>query len=271
MKLYPEDKFKTLSAKRQAQILLDCLNHLDENWLEPKQKIQTLQYLDNYLSWIYWVDAPIQWTPLRNLRVNVLSHFSRRQFLDLVVPLERFLELSIKDEHILPVTTLDQKIGSERKTWPVFFVLDHLRSGFNVGSLFRTADCLGVSHIYLVGYTPTPQDKQVQKTAMGAETWVPFSQHNSIEDVIRILKSQNVQILALETSDQAENLDSVSIIGPTALVVGNERFGLSQKTLALVDQCIYLPMLGFKNSMNVASLLSVMTNEVTRQMRALIT
>lgn len=270
MKLYCEDKFKTLSLKRQAQILLDCLNQTDDFWSEPHQKQHLLQTLNDYLSWIDWMNAPTEWTSLRNLKGKILSHISRRQLLDLVVPLERFLELTIKDEHILPVTTQDQKIGAECKTLPVFFVLDHLRSGFNVGSLFRTADCLGVSHIYLVGYTPTAQDKQVQKTAMGAEAWIPSSQHNSIVDVIKILKKQNVQILALETSEQAQNLDCVSITGPTALVVGNERFGLSQKTLELVDQCVYLPMQGLKNSMNVANLLSVVTYEVARQMRSLV-
>ena len=267
MKVYAQEKFKTLSVKRQAQVLLDCLHLIDEKWSDLEQKYFLLQSLNRYLDCIDWLEAPVEWKPLRNIRGKILSDLHKRQVLDMVVPLERFLELTIKDEHILPVTTLDQILGAERKTLPIYFVLDHLRSGFNVGSLFRTADCLGVSHIYLVGYTPTPVDKQVQKAAMGAEAWIPYSQHDTLSEVVEILRSQNVQVLALETSDHAHNFESLSFVEPTALVVGNERFGLSQKTLESVDKCVYLPMQGLKNSMNVANLLSVVTYEVARQMR----
>jgi len=271
MKIYDQDIFKTLPTKRQAQVLLDCLNHIDASWFDEYRRHSLLQNLDNYLNWIHWSETPRGLRPLQNLKERVLSDLTQRQLLDLIVPLERFLELSIKDDQIIPVRTQDQERGAERKTLPIFLVLDHLRSGFNVGSLYRSADCLGVSHIYLVGYTPTPSDKQVQKTALGAETWIPSSQHNSVDEVFNDLRKRNIQILALETCEQAQTLESFQVSGPTALVVGNERFGLSQKTLELVDQCVYLPMQGLKNSMNVANLLSVVTYEVARQMRAHIT
>jgi 23S rRNA (guanosine2251-2'-O)-methyltransferase len=145
------------------------------------------------------------------------------------------------------------------------FVLDHLRSGFNVGSLFRLADCVGAEKIWLVGYTATPEQKAVQDTALGTSAWVPWQHHDDLLTVIRELQAEGYKVIALETAECAQSLFAQSLPDKLAFVVGNERFGLGPESLAFVDEVRSIPMQGLKNSLNVASALSVAAFEWGRQ------
>jgi len=136
---------------------------------------------------------------------------------------------------------------------PTFsLILPNIRSGHNVGAMFRTADACGVDHIYIVGYTATPPHPQIDKVALGAETWVPWSSYKHLPRLIRQLKKKGVQIIALEKADASVDIATVRVQTPLALIVGNEVDGIPDNILALCDRVVHIPMHGKKESLNVS-------------------
>lgn len=136
-------------------------------------------------------------------------------------------------------------------------VLDNIRSTYNVGAMFRTSDGAGIDKLYLCGITTTPDNPKVKKTSLGAETSVPWQHSWSVIDVVAGLKESGFMIAALEGGDSAVNLfDALPLMRedsrPFALVVGNEVSGVDPEVVALCDQCVFIPMEGIKESLNVA-------------------
>jgi tRNA G18 (ribose-2'-O)-methylase SpoU len=143
------------------------------------------------------------------------------------------------------------------KTRKAFYVIAHnIRSLYNVGSLFRTADAFGVNKIYLTGYTGTPANPlhkiRMQKSALGAEAWVPWEYVKSPVRLIKRLQSQNVKIVALENTKNAIAIKKFKPKFPLALILGEEVRGVSKPILKLCDQIVQIPMLGKKESLNVS-------------------
>jgi len=144
----------------------------------------------------------------------------------------------------------------------VVLILDNIRSRHNVGSIFRTADCAGVTKIYLCGTTPTPLDKygrpvgEIAKTALGAENSIEWEYAKTTTSIIKKLKKQNFQIIAVEQSKESVDYKKVTrqLAGkyPVAFVVGNEVEGVSKSVLKLCDIVAEIPMRGEKESLNVS-------------------
>jgi tRNA G18 (ribose-2'-O)-methylase SpoU len=138
---------------------------------------------------------------------------------------------------------------------PLEVLLDNLRSVYNVGSIFRTADGAGVRQIHLCGISPTPKHRKLAKTALGAAEAVPWTvQLNGLQKAVA-LKEQGYQLWALEESPHAESLFDVTIQAddpPIALILGNEVIGVDPGILAQCDKVLYIPMVGQKESLNVA-------------------
>jgi tRNA G18 (ribose-2'-O)-methylase SpoU len=140
----------------------------------------------------------------------------------------------------------------------VSLILHDVRSAHNVGSLFRSSDALGISEIYLTGYTPAPIDrfgrkvKEIAKTALGAEETISWHSVKSLDSVIRKLKKNNTQIIAIEQSKSSIDYKKLKVRGNTAFILGNEVDGLSEKILNKVDKIVEIPMKGEKESLNVA-------------------
>jgi tRNA G18 (ribose-2'-O)-methylase SpoU len=134
-------------------------------------------------------------------------------------------------------------------------VLDNLRSGWNVGAIFRTADGLGVRKLHLCGITPLPGHAQVVKTALGAEQSVPWSYAANGVAACRALSQAGYAIWALEDAPGAENIfdyNGPADSRPALLIVGNEVCGVDPGILALAEKTFYIPMHGAKRSLNVA-------------------
>ena len=142
-------------------------------------------------------------------------------------------------------------------------ILHNIRSSYNVGSIFRTADAMGASKIYLGGYTPNPgKDSKVRKTALGAEGFVPWETVWHTHKLIDSLKQQGVSIVALEQSEKSISLEKFMPTFPMALLLGNEVKGLSKKMLEKVDEVVEIPMAGKKESMNVAVVFGIAAFQV---------
>jgi len=135
-------------------------------------------------------------------------------------------------------------------------ILEELRSLWNVGSIFRTADAAGFSHLFLVGITGCPPRKEIAKTSLGAEDHVDWSYASSSLEVINGLKKLGYQIIALEKTDKSESMTSAlareQLKLPLCLVLGSEVKGVYAETLDASDLVLDLPMRGFKESLNVA-------------------
>ena len=137
-------------------------------------------------------------------------------------------------------------------------VLDNIRSVYNVGSIFRTSDALGVDKIYLCGCTPTPTDrfgrarKDLAKVALGAEKDIAWEYVKETKEIIKKLKKDGFQIIAVEQDKKSINFKKIVAKYPVAIVMGNEVGGIDKKTLDLCDLIAEIPMVGNKESLNVS-------------------
>ena len=137
-------------------------------------------------------------------------------------------------------------------------ILENIRSHYNVGAIFRTADAVGVEKIFLTGYTPAPVDRfgrvvgEISKTALGAEATVAWQAVGSVEMLRDELKTQGYQIVAVEQTKTALALPDFKPPAKTAYLLGNETAGVSEKSLSLADAVVEIPMMGKKESLNVS-------------------
>ena len=153
-------------------------------------------------------------------------------------------------------------------------LLDNIRSAWNAGSIFRSADGFGFVHAYLCGITPTPESESVTKTSLGAEDSVPWSYHKNALKLVKGLKKEGFRILALEEDQRAVSINSAPTSLRSAassrasqrevLMVGNEVTGIDPELLDLCDEILYIPMRGEKKSFNVAMAFSIAAYALTR-------
>ncbi len=135
---------------------------------------------------------------------------------------------------------------------PFTVILNNIRSLYNVGSIFRTADGAGIEKIWLCGITGNPPNNQISKTALGAEDSVEWEHCWNVLSVIRALKEQGYQIVLLEQTNQSCSFEKFDPQSPVCLVLGNEIEGVSDKLIEHCDSAIDIEMSGIKNSLNVS-------------------
>lgn len=136
---------------------------------------------------------------------------------------------------------------------PIYLVLDSVIDTYNIGSLFRLGDAIAAEKVYICGETEYPPASRIHKAAVGTEEWVPWVRYNSAPDAIKELKSQGVQIIAVEQDPRSKpySLLPGALSFPCAIVVGNETEGISKEVLDLADVIVELPMFGVNKSFNV--------------------
>ena len=145
----------------------------------------------------------------------------------------------------------EERERKERRELAV--LVDNVRSAWNVGSILRTADGFGFHHAFLCGITPTPEQAEVRKTALGAEKFVTWSHHKDAVKLVERVKKEGWRVWALEFVEGAVPIRRVEgDERKTVLIVGSEVTGVDPGLLALADQIVYLPMHGQKRSFNVA-------------------
>jgi 23S rRNA (guanosine2251-2'-O)-methyltransferase len=156
----------------------------------------------------------------------------------------------------------------ESEKLPIVVILENIRSAYNVGSVFRTADAFLLSGIYICGYTAYPPHKEIKKTALGAEDTVQWKYFKKIEEAIDELRADGYAIYSVE---QARNSITLNEFFETshakekiAVILGNEVTGVEQSSIALSDGCIEIPQLGMKHSLNVSVAAGVVLWELVR-------
>ena len=156
-----------------------------------------------------------------------------------------------------------------RARHPVHVVLENIRSAFNVGSIFRTSDAGAVEHIHLCGYTCHPPNLKLAKTALGAFDYVPWTHHEDPTDAITHVRKAGIPVVAIETADHAKSLGGYEWSRPVAVVFGNEVKGITPELLSQCDEIVRIPMLGYKNSINVATAFGIVLYDILGQWGAL--
>jgi tRNA G18 (ribose-2'-O)-methylase SpoU len=152
---------------------------------------------------------------------------------------------------------------------PVRVVLDNVRSLYNVGAFFRTADAAGIEALHLCGCTGTPPHRGIAKTALGAEEQVAWDHTWDTGERIRELRERGYEVVAIETTPHAVDLFDWVPRFPVCVIFGHEVAGLSPEVEGLADTHIRIPMLGMKHSLNVATAAGVVLFELLRKYRAL--
>jgi tRNA G18 (ribose-2'-O)-methylase SpoU len=153
--------------------------------------------------------------------------------------------------------------------FPVCILLHNVRSLYNVGAFFRTADAAAVHRLYLSGITGYPPQRAIAKTALGAEETVPWEHHRDPAPVVRFLREHGYELAAIETAVHAVDLFDWQPRFPVCLIFGHETEGISPELSAMCDTHVRIPMLGVKHSLNVATAGGVAVYELLRKYRNL--
>ena len=191
---------------------------------------------------------------------------------------EQELQQNQINDEFNTTSIIDNNTDNNNAVKPVVLILDNLRSGFNVGSILRIAETSSCSKVCACGITPYPgilsnDTKLLQRTACGAENIVPIQYYNTTYDAINYYKNNmNYYIYALEEGVQGVlttpychvNINNTSSYNGIALVIGAECIGITNDTIKLCHECIEIPMLGLKTSLNVSTATSIVVFEIMR-------
>ncbi len=149
---------------------------------------------------------------------------------------------------------------------PIVLVLDNIRSGLNIGSIFRTADAFALERLVLCGYTAQPPHREILKTALGSTETVAWEWHESTEQAVIHLKNEGYKVFGIEQTNNPVWLQEFKTDPGEhyALVLGNEVDGVDEAVLALCDGAIEIPQFGTKHSLNVAVAAGIVVWELVR-------
>jgi len=152
---------------------------------------------------------------------------------------------------------------------PVIGMLDNIRSLYNVGSMFRTADGAFIQGLYLTGYTPFPPRKEIEKTALGATTTVPLAHFRDPLEGIAAARETGARICVLEQTTQSRPYHSLTSGDfPLCLVIGNELTGVTPGVVSAADMALEIPMYGTKHSLNAAVAFGIAIFELVKVWKA---
>ncbi len=174
----------------------------------------------------------------------------------------------LKNSELNRKTINDFKLAPKN---PFLIVLDNVRSLNNVGSIFRTADCLLAEAVYLCGITATPPHREIHKTALGATESVAWKYFDTAAEAVSELKNSGYTMVGIEQVDTSVKLNKFmpEVNTRYALVFGHEVKGVSQQVIDECDFCIEIPQEGTKHSYNVAVSAGIVMWEVYRKLRSL--
>lgn len=255
--LYSPEKYSSFSFDAQIKALHKLIKALQDEIASPASREGLMQQISNL--------APLTKAPLPSRLEQLIAALHPDPYRVLRALAQYFGEASLKDSQISLRTGDGSKACQPedlQRAAGITLVLDNLRSVFNVGSIFRLAECLRIAEVLLCGITPTPLHPNMAKTALGTCEKVAWRHFDETEAAIQSLQAEGVTIYALETAEPSVSAFRCDYRLPLALVVGNESLGIAPQHLAMCDQIIHLPVLGWKNSLNVGVATSIATYQI---------
>lgn len=240
---FTKPKFLSLDFKQRHKKCAELLR----SYYEKLHKGQSLDpdaffYYNQLLAWLK--EEPYANHDLKSLSNQYHWHLARAGH-------------SLKEHNLLPhIRTGDRTPQSGFPETAIY--LDNVRSAYNVGSILRTAEALRIGKVYFSPKTPFIGNEKVDRTAMGAAQIVPCFQNIPLSSLPR-------PIIALDTSDEALSVSDFLFPETFTLILGNEEYGISNESLQCADYLIQIPLLGAKNSLNVACAFAIAAAEIRRQ------
>ncbi len=246
--VYSSTKFLSFSPERQIKALDKLISALETSLADHCESDRIVSHL---LELRELVTVPLP-EKLQVFLRELHSGLSPHQLLN---KLYYYHEGALRKDSQLSIRSGDGSIDADpllrQKAAQLSIICDNLRSVFNVGSLFRTAECLGLGEILLCGISPTPLHSNMEKTAMGTQSLVKWRQFESTDDAITDCRQRGLRVYALETVQGATSVFKARYQLPLAMLIGNESLGIEPNLLKLCDEYLYIPQLGWKNSLNV--------------------
>jgi tRNA G18 (ribose-2'-O)-methylase SpoU len=149
---------------------------------------------------------------------------------------------------------------------PIYLVLDRVIDTYNIGSLFRLADAVAITKMYLCGQMEYPPSSRIHKAAVGTEAWVPWEKTDSTLETIKNLKKKGIQIIAVEQDKRSISYKDLKIDFPVAIVVGNETEGIEKSVLGEADVIVEMPMFGINKSFNAWGSAAIIAYKILEQL-----
>ncbi len=148
---------------------------------------------------------------------------------------------------------------------PVILVLENIRSMYNVGSVFRTADAFLIEGIFISGYTAQPPRKEIDKTALGATETVNWKYFSTTRKALDELKKNDFKLFAIEQVEESISLEKFDYPDKVAFIFGNEVSGVDEETILMCDGCVEIPQFGMKHSLDISVAVGIVLWEVVRE------
>ena len=254
---FSQTKFQKLNNSQKQKKIFDLLRLIDQSWHLSDQKTKHLLELQKLLKWFDNTD----FNDLKKIKPSSTKDI----FYSVFIPLEKKYNKNVKDHDFIILS--EDRAETLYPPVDVYVILDNLRSAFNVGSIFRTAECFGIPKLLLCGYTANPIQKKVKDTSMGTSELIGWQSYQTTLEAIQSCKKENRKVIAMETTTNAVDLKEFQFCEPIALVLGNEALGIQKDILHNVDEIVRIPLFGRKNSLNVASAFAIALYEISRQLR----
>lgn len=164
--------------------------------------------------------------------------------------------------------SVDEFKESEKN--PVVALLENIRSAYNVGSVFRTADAFLIESIYLTGYTAKPPHKEITKTALGAQDTVDWQYFQTTKEAIEHLKENEYKVFAVEQVTDSISLEKIHdlTVKKIAFIFGNEVSGVDQQIISLCDGSVEIPQFGTKHSLNISVAAGIVLWEAVKKINS---
>lgn len=254
---FSKNKWLSFDDSKKNKELVHFIGLLEENFDNFQLRNELLKNLKKCVNYCNFASEELYFIRMM-LENRAFEDFE--MFRTEVGKVYRAYGSSLMDHHIM-IERLDGGRQNIEK-FPVIVVLNNFRSAFNVGSVFRTAECFCLERIILDGSSPAPTNKKVQKTAMGTETMVDWVETDDLEKTILELKGSGYFIIALETIKNSKSYHEFDFPGKVAVILGNEVYGIEKKILRIVDETLKIPLYGWKNSLNVGVAFGIVASEI---------
>ncbi len=257
---YSKKKFQSLNPEAQIKALDKLATALEENLADSEAVAQLIGSIQNCVS---WQEEPVP-HQLMLFSQALEKEKDTREISLAIAAFQSSLGKNFTDNQ-LRLQSQDGPRFADPQTLErasrIILILDNLRSAFNVGSIFRSAECLGIPELWLCGVCPTPQNPALIKTARGTAEKLSWKHFAHTTDAVEEAKNKGYTVYALETAPNAGSVFETEFRLPLALLLGNESLGIGD-ALKLCDHIVSLPVQGWKNSLNVAVAASVCAYQI---------
>lgn len=234
---FTERKFKGLTSIQQHKICAETLEKMCKDPTDSGKKI--------YKQLLGW------------LNVGQPNFDNYKELSDLYHWHLKEAKRSKKEHNLLPFVRQGDRCVAQPQ-WDIHIYLDHIRSAHNVGSIIRTTEAFSLGTLYFSEQTPPIEHKQVKDAAMGADQWVQARKDIDLEHLPK-------PMIAVETCENAVSLFDFEFPESFTMILGNEEYGCSDRSLKMADYIIEIPLRGRKNSLNVANAFAIVASEIYRQ------